>query len=128
MGGLWRNVDICGLTERARRLRRVNDVLALVDTGAGKTVISTNLATLLGGSDLMKIPMEGRLVRSKLTAIRLHAPECGEHPIVVAVSDELVGRAGLSPEGERVEVLLGRDYLEAERATLRYLDRGNDLS
>ena len=127
MGDIWRRIDICGLTENARRLRQASDVLALVDTGASKTVISTRLSTLLGGSILMQIPMEGRRVPSKLTAIRLQAPGCGEHPVVVAVDDDLVDRAGLNPEGEKADVILGHDYLEAERTTLRYLERGDDV-
>jgi hypothetical protein len=127
LGDIWRRIDICGLTENARRLRQANDVLALVDTGASKTVISTKLSTLLGGSVLMKIPMEGRRVPSKLIAIRMQAPGCGEHPIVVAVDDDLVDRAGRNPEGEQADVILGHDYLEAERAVLKYLERGDDV-
>jgi hypothetical protein len=128
MGDIWRRVDISGLTEGARRLRRVSDVLALVDTGASKSVISTRLAKLLGGSVLMRIPMEGRSVPSKLTAVRLRAPGCGEHPIVVAVDDEMVARAGSDPDGEPAQMLLGHDYLEAQRVTLRYLERGDEVS
>jgi len=53
------------------------------------------------------IPIEGRSVRTKLTAIRLNASDCGEQPVVVAVDDQLVRRAGNSPDGKPVDVISG---------------------
>jgi hypothetical protein len=115
MGDIFRTVDIWGLTGNAKRLGHATDTQVLVDPGATKSVISTKLAKRLRGKFLMDIPIEGRKVPTKLTAIRLTASGCGEQPIVVAVDDQLVGRAGNGPDGKPVEVILGHDYLEAER-------------
>jgi len=126
MGDIYRFVDVYGLTENAVRLGHAQDVLALIDTGAGKTVISSELADQLGGASLMDIPIEGQWVPSKLASITLHdAAHCIEHPVIVAVSDRLIRRAGPGPDDEVVQVLLGHDYLQG---TLRYKARGDDVS
>lgn len=124
IGDIFRTIDIWGLTESAKRLGHAADTQVLVDPGATKSIISTRLAKRLRGKFLMDIPIEGRRVPTKLTAIRLAASGCGEQPIVVAVDDQLVRRAGVGPDGKPVEVILGHDYLEAERAGIRYLARG----
>lgn len=128
MGDIFRKIDLWGLTEGAKRLGSAPKTQALVDPGASKTVISTRLAKKLRGKFLMEIPIEGRKVWTKLTAIQLDAARCGEQPIVVAVDDQLVRRAGDGPDGKPVEVILGHDYLEAERVGLRYEERGDEVA
>ncbi len=128
MGDIFRRVDIWGLSENAKRLGHAADTQVLVDPGATKSVISTKLAKRLRGRFLIDIPIDGRSVRTKLTAIRLNAPACGEQPIVVAVDDQLVSRAGNRPDGQPIEAILGHDYLEAERAGIRYMERGDEVA
>jgi len=128
MGDIFRRADIWGLTENAKRLGHAPDTQVLVDPGATKSVISTRLAKRLRGKFLIDIPIEGRSVRTKLTAIRLNASNCGEQPVVVAVDDQLMRRAGNGPDGKPVDVLLGHEYLEAERAGIRYMERGDEVA
>jgi len=128
MGDIFRRADIWGLTENAKRLGHAADAQVLVDPGATKSVISTKLARRLRGRFLIDIPIEGRSVRTKLTAIRLHASHCGEQPVVVAVDDQLMRRAGNGPDGKAVDIILGHDYLEAERAGIRYMERGDEVA
>lgn len=123
MGDIHRRLDICGLTPDAERLKCVRDVETLVDQGATKSVISSALAERVGGRHLINVFIEGRAVPTKLVGLKLHAPSCREQPVVVAVDDKLVARAGRGPSGNPIEIILGHDYLEAEKAALRYKDR-----
>jgi hypothetical protein len=129
MGNIYRKVTIFGLTTEAKRLGGVTNIEALIDHGASMTVISTRLARRLKGRLLkgMKVPIEGRKVPVKLTALTLHAEGCGERPLVVAVDDDLVGRAGTNHVGAPTEIILGHDYLEGERVGARYTERGDDV-
>ena len=71
--------------------------------------------------------IEGRRVPLKLTGIELHETGCDIEAVVVAVDDALAAKAGRSPQGDRVEVILGQDYLQKQHVAIRHAERGDEV-
>lgn len=123
MGDIIRKVAVCGLTEGGKTIQCA-DAAALVDPGSTMTVISSDLARRVGGRMLPKkfhATIEGRKVPLKLTALTLKAQGCKIDALTVAVDDTLVSRAG-----DKVEMILGHDYLQRKHAGLRYGETTDD--
>lgn len=118
MGDVIKTVKICGLTPHGQSFRSgaCKRMRALVDTGASSTVISSKLAREIGAANVPSQTMiESRRVERCLASIELEAPGCSQKPVLPVVSDELVSRAG-----NGLQIILGHDYLQADRAALRY--------
>ncbi len=130
MGDIFRKIDICGLTTEGKRLRCEKGKLALVDTGTSQTVISDALSKKIRGKPLKGFEsfIEGRKVPTKLTGITLQADNCEISAIVVAVDTALVSRAGKGPKGEDIDIVLGHDYLQRQKAKLEYVAGGDKVS
>jgi hypothetical protein len=91
-------------------------------------VISLAIARKLGGRMIRRVPvtLNGRKVPIKLVAIALKARGCNRDVLAVAVDDAAVSMAGWTREGESVEVILGHDYLENQKAILKYGPPGQE--
>jgi len=127
MGDIFRKVDLWGLSEGGELRGRVQGAMAIVDTGATRTVISRGLGLRLGGPFVREESFEKRKVPIVLALVRLRDRGCEPRAILVAVDDELADRAGTDRQGKKVEIILGHDYLEAEGAAVRYRDRGDEV-
>lgn len=97
--------------------RGPRDVLAFVDTGASKTIVSESLAAELG-IRRMKNPsgvsgIGGTLsVPVGLALVVARSRECDPTPLLVGISDKITREAG-------ADVLLGHDYMQAARMVVR---------
>ena len=135
----FRAVDICGLTGSGERTGWVRNVLALVDTYAGTTVVSAYVASRLGDAFLMDIPIEGRgtpshRVLRRRASTRDGADQTDGHPAACSrlPRDSVRRRRQRSTRApsrtlarmvKQVQILLGRGYAEAERAMILYTER-----
>lgn len=128
MGEIVRKVKLCGIdVARGEMIGACSTVNAIIDTGATKSVISRAVAQKIAGAELLKLPIEGREVPTKLAAVHLKARRCKVRPLVVAVDDALVRRAGSAPDGSRIDMILGHDYLQAQKnATITFDQRRGD--
>ncbi len=124
MADLVRTVELFDLLGHARQAdlgRRAAVVGAYIDTGAGRTIVTSDLARRVA---MIEVPHQIRytvplrlVVHAKMTALRLRAPGCAARPpipILVAVSDEIIRKLELPG----VAMLLGQDYLQAARVRL----------
>ena len=111
--------DLHGHERRADLGARSIKVGAYLDTGAGRTIISSRIADSIQMIDVPSyriqytVPIH-QVASTRMTAMRLRVPGCeGRKPIpmLVAVSDEIISKLELPG----VEVLVGQDYMQAAR-------------
>lgn len=115
MGDIFRKVTIRGVRTDGERAGRAT-VYALLDSGASAGVITRALAKKARGTVIEKFDkVEGAMRDVMLAKYRAHVPDCGERGLSVIVSDALVERAGIGPDGKPVQMILGHDYMQRTR-------------
>jgi hypothetical protein len=132
MADILRTVEFRDLVGHARRAELgtgTSEWGAYIDTGAGRTVVSSRVARSVRMPKApitieytvpIKTPVEARM-----TAMRLVGGGCERHePVLVAVSDKVIKALELPG----VEVLIGQDYLEAARVTLAIAPKKTDVA
>jgi hypothetical protein len=114
--------DLHGHRRRADLGRVALVAGAYLDTGAGRTIVSSEVSRRVLMLDVpgykiqYTVPIT-QTADTKMTAIRMRARGCGGRdpvPILVAVSDEIIGKLELPG----VEILLGQDFLQAARVRI----------
>lgn len=111
--------DLLGHQRRADLGRRALVVGAYLDTGAGRTIVSSRIADGVRMIDVPSYRIQytvpiNQVASTRMTAMRLRAPGCARRPpvpMLVAVSDEIIDKLELPG----VEVLIGQDYMQAAR-------------
>lgn len=111
--------DLHGHQRRADLGKRALVVGAYLDTGAGRTIISTAIANRVRMIDVPSYRIQytvpiNQVASTRMTAMRLRVPGCSQRspvPMLVAVSDEIIGKLDLPG----VEVLIGQDLMQASR-------------
>jgi hypothetical protein len=113
--------DVLGHQRWAERSKKPRlTVGAYLDTGAGRTIISTRLSRAVKMIDVPSyriqytVPIH-QVAKTMMTGLRMVSPGCREPvPMLVAVSDEIIQKLELPG----VEMLVGQDYLQAARVRL----------
>ena len=112
MGDIFRKVTVRGVRADDERAGRAT-VYALLDSGASAGVITRALAEKAHGTIVEKFDkVEGVMRDVMLAKYKAHVPDCGERGLNLIVSDSLVGRAGIGPDGKPVQMILGHDYMQ----------------
>jgi hypothetical protein len=124
MADILRDFEFCelhGSHRRAERGSRRSRLPAYVDTGAGRTVVSSEVARRVGMIEApdqvidYAVPIRVRS-RAFWTAMRMVEKGCVRWlPILCAVSDEVIEALDL-PGG--LQVLVGQDYLQHARVRM----------
>lgn len=118
MGDIIKYVKICGMVPRAGGFDAgtCKRVKALVDSGASATVITSQLEKEINAGRLPTgAVIDARDVPRCLANIKLEAKGCNQRPVMPIVDDTLANKAG-----NGIQIILGHDYLQADRGAMRY--------
>lgn len=126
MGYIYREVKVCGVRQDGKRAT-CRTFTALLDPGSTGAVVRRTVAEKTKGVVVpQSTTVEGRQYDTMMARIKMTERGCGVQRTPIVVGDELVDRAGLTPDGKSVDVILGHGYMQETRMLILLSTRRSD--